>query len=153
MDNIICREYTRKDYEQVEAVNSATLRVSFSYLYSIYHKKHPDLFLVVEDGLENKIIAFILVDINGGDVKKDSALVYAIGVLENYRRQGIGKLLVNQLIKNLKKHPNIKELYLHVQESNTVAFKFYEKLGFQFSKTIKQFYSWGENAHQLSLEL
>ena len=153
VDNIICREYTRKDYEQVEVVNSATLRVSFSYLYSIYHKKHPDLFLVAEDSPENKIVGFILVDINGGDVKKDSALVYAIGVLEEYRRQGVGKLLIYKLNENHKKHPNVKELYLHVQESNTDAFKFYEKLGFQFTKTIKQFYSWGENAHQLSLEL
>ncbi|MFX0133778.1 MAG: GNAT family N-acetyltransferase, partial [Candidatus Hodarchaeota archaeon] len=86
-------------------------------------------------------------------VKKNSALVYAIGVLENYRRQGIGKLLINHLIDNLKKHIDIKELYLHVQESNNVAFNFYEKLGFKFIKTIKNFYSWGENAHQLSLDL
>ncbi len=153
VNNIICREYTRKDFDQVDVVNSATLRVSFSYLFNIYHKKHPDLFLVAEDSLENKIVAFILVDINGGEVKKNSALVYAIGVLEDYRRQGIGKLLINKLIDNLKKHPKVKEIYLHVQESNKDAYKFYKKLNFKFVKTINHFYSWGENADQLSLKL
>ena len=153
IENVICRGYSPDDFNEVEKINDSTLRVSFSYLYDIYHKKHPDLFLVAEEKDENKIIAFILVDINGGEIKQDAALVYAIGVLEDYRRLGIGTLLIKEIIKNLKNYSHVKELYLHVQESNTGAYKFYNQLGFKFVKTIKKFYSWGENAHQLTLEL
>jgi len=153
LENFLCREYNPDDYNKVEKVNSATLRVSFSYLYNIYHKKHPDLFLVIEHKDENNIIGFILVDINGGEIKKNSALVYGIGVLKQYRRQGIGKLLIDRIIENLKKYPHVKELYLHVQETNKDALAFYTALGFKFIKTISEFYSWGENAHQMSIKI
>ena len=153
LKNILVREYTPDDYKQVEKVNSKTLRVSFSYLYNVYHKKHPDLFLVVEDTEEKKIIGFILVDINGGEIKENAALIYAIGVLEEDRRFGIGKMLINKIFENLKNYSQVKELYLHVQDTNKGAYKFYTALGFKFVKTINQFYSWGENAHQMSFKL
>ncbi|MHA1376886.1 MAG: GNAT family N-acetyltransferase [Candidatus Helarchaeota archaeon] len=153
LDNIVCREYTPDDYTEVEKVNTATLRVSFSYLYNIYYRKHPDLFLVAVDKESDKIIGFILVDINGGEMRKNSALVYGIGVLPDYRRQGIGKMLIYEIIKRLEKYPKIKELYLHVQQTNEGGLKFYTYLGFKFVKTITNFYSWGENAHQMSIKL
>ena len=153
LQNIALREYMPDDYKQVESVNSKTLRVSFSYLYNMYHKKHPDLFLVVQDKEEKKIIGFILVDIEGGEIKENSALIYAIGVLEEYRRLGIGKMLIEKILENLKNYPQVEQLYLHVQDSNKNAYKFYLALGFKFVKTLDNFYSWGEKAHQMNLKL
>lgn len=153
VNNVIYREYLPTDYDQVDQVNTTCLRVSFSYLYNLYHKKHPNLFLVAEEKDEQKIVAFILVDINGGEIEEKSALVYAIAVLPDYQKQGIGKTLIQKTIKNLRKYPNVKKLYLHVQDSNNGAYDFYVKLRFKFIKTIKSFYSWGEDAHQLSIPL
>ena len=59
----------------------------------------------------------------------DEGYINNIAVTENYRRQGIGFSLINQLMKNGKKH-NIKFFTLEVRKSNQNAIDFYKKQGF-----------------------
>ena len=149
------REYLHpRDYSGVANINSASLIVSFTYLYEEFHKKNPDLFLVAENELNKKILGFILVEKNPRGFKKDSALIYAIAAHPGYKRLGIGGALIRNIAINLRyNHPKVKKLYLHVQETNEDAIKFYKNFGFKETKYLKEFYSWGENAHQLALDL
>ncbi|MHA1799712.1 MAG: GNAT family N-acetyltransferase [Candidatus Helarchaeota archaeon] len=154
--NIKYREYKHPtDYAGVSNVNSASLIVSFTYLYEDFHRKNPDLFIVAENEINKKILGFILVEKNPKGFKKgSSALIYAIAVHPGYKRLGIGSGLIRNIAINLRyNHPKIRKLYLHVQETNDEAITFYKNLGFKEVKFLKEFYSWGENAYQLALEI
>ncbi|NHI93876.1 MAG: N-acetyltransferase [Candidatus Lokiarchaeota archaeon] len=149
------REYVHPlDYTGVANINSASLIVSFTYLYEEFYKKNPDLFIVAENELNKKIIGFILVEKNPRNFKKGSALVYAIAAHPGYKRLGIGSGLIRNVTINLRyNHPKIRLLYLHVQETNEEAITFYKNFGFKEIKFLKEFYSWGENAYQLALDI
>ncbi|MHA1145094.1 MAG: GNAT family N-acetyltransferase [Candidatus Helarchaeota archaeon] len=149
------RQYEHpRDFEGVAEINRLSLRVSFNYLYEPFSRKSPDLFLVAEDTTKFKKIGFVLVDINGLRGVKHSSLIYAIAVHPDYRRLGIGKLLINELVQRLRtNHVKIKTIYLHVQETNEGAITFYKNYGFKEKTFLKKFYSWGEGAYRLYYEL
>lgn len=60
-------------------------------------------------------------------ITRKSGIIEDVVVKENQRGKGIGKLLVNNLIKKAKKN-NCDKIILSSSEKNL---KFYEKLGFQ----------------------
>ena len=137
------RQYQPKDNKKVHKINQASLEISFQYYYDLFHQREPELFLVAEH--ENEIIGFILVKngINFGE--SSTALIYAIAVTPQYRSLGVGEQLINAICEILHKK-QIKKLFLHVRVENKRGILFYERLGFTKLKTIKEFYSWGEDA-------
>ncbi len=60
-----------------------------------------------------------------------------IYIEEEYRRQGIGKKLLEEVEKKANKCENIT---LEVNENNSVAIKFYESLGFKFIAKRNNYY-------------
>ena len=150
--NIIIREYNPSDKNEVYKINEKSLEISFKSLYDIFHRNHPDLFLVAEDTISNEIIGFILVSISRNFESNDTGLIYAIAIHPDYQNKGIGKNLINKLSENLKKR-DITALYLHVKETNKGAIKFYNILGFIQVEFLKKFYSWGEGAYRMKLIL
>ena len=105
-----------------------------------FWKKHPDGFMVAE--ISKKIVGYVL------GYKKPNGLgsIKTIAVDLDYRRQGIGKELVNFIINKLKKE-SVKEIFLHVRPKNKIACKFYKNMGFKILKTIKKYYRNGEDAY------
>ena len=59
----------------------------------------------------------------------DAADMMNLAVSPDYRRQGIGKVLVNALADNLRQN-NVIALLLEVRVSNEPAIALYQKLGF-----------------------
>lgn len=49
-----------------------------------------------------------------------------------FQGQGFGKEAVKQFLKFMKEEMGVHELYISVEEENTVASKLYQKIGFQF---------------------
>lgn len=142
------------DFEAIAQINKLSLRVSFMYLYEPFARKFPDLFLIAEDVENFKKVGFVLIEIDGLKNKKHSSLIYAIAIHPNYRRQGIGKLLIDGVVESLRSnHKKVKTIFLHVQESNNEALEFYKDYGFEEKVFIEDFYSWGESAHRLVYEL
>jgi len=150
--NIRIREYIPIDEESVYKINKETLEVSFKSLYNIFHRNNPDLFLVAEDLISNKIVGFILVTITKKFEPRDSGIIYAIAISPNYQNRGIGRKLIEKLSENLVRR-NIFTLYLHVKESNYKAIQFYSNLGFKKLELVKKFYSWGESAFRMKLNI
>ena len=64
-----------------------------------------------------------------------------INVLEHYQRNKIGSQLLNELIRLHKNMKEISYINLHVQVSNEIAKKFYEKNGFETVKVIENYYT------------
>lgn len=62
-----------------------------------------------------------------------------IVVDKDYRKMGIGKNLVNEMINTCKEN-NVSKIYLEVREDNISAISFYEKLGFEFENLRPNYY-------------
>ena len=101
-------------------------------------------YLVVKDN--SKIIGFAGIKVTVPDCD-----IMNIVVKKDFRNQGIGSLLLKELI-NLSKSLNIKNLFLEVNEKNTPAISLYNKFGFKKISIRKNYYK-NNNAIVMRLDL
>lgn len=85
--------------------------------------------------INNEIIGFA-----GLKIIFDQADIMNIVIKKTYRNQGIGTLLLENLIL-LAKDLNISTLFLEVNEQNKPAIHLYEKLGFERLGIRKKYYN------------
>ena len=71
---------------------------------------------------------------------------------QKYQHQGIGQLLMKQIIEDSISN-NSKEILLEVREQNIQAIKFYTIQGFKQITVRKEYYKNGDNALILRKEL
>lgn len=74
------------------------------------------------------------------DSSSKKLYIMTIGVLVAYRERGIGKMLLDYLLENAEKDPDVSFVYLHVQTSNLAALEFYRKAGFMKVGIIRNYY-------------
>ncbi len=65
----------------------------------------------------------------------------AISVKKEYWRQGIGSIMMNELIQFAKEQGEIKNISLGVKASNSKAIKMYDKFGFQKVGVHKNYFN------------
>lgn len=77
---------------------------------------------------EDKIIAFLSIEVH----HKDEEYIYLddLSVTKQYRNKGIGTKLI-QNAESYAKDINIHKICFHVEKSNTVAFRLYQRLGYE----------------------
>lgn len=68
----------------------------------------------------------------------DEATLFNIGIVPSHQGNGLGKLLLNELIARLKEK-GVQTLWLEVRESNPARF-LYEKIGFNEVDIRKNYY-------------
>ncbi len=73
-------------------------------------------------------------------VVMDEAHLVSIGVAPEYRGQGLGAVLIQDL-KRIARVENVRVLTLQVRVSNQVAQRLYRKFGFQVAGVRKGYYS------------
>ncbi len=91
-------------------------------------QRDPDLFLVAE--ADGKIVGTV---IGGFDGRR--GLLYHLAVEADYRKQGIGSLLMDEVERRLKAKGCLK-CYLMVTAENENAMRFYESLGWERMDTV-----------------
>jgi ribosomal protein S18 acetylase RimI-like enzyme len=97
-------------------------------------QRDPDLFLVGEE--DGKIIGTVL---GGFDGRR--GMVYHLAVDDQYRNQGIGEMLMDELERRLKEKGCIR-CYLLVTVENESAVRFYEKRGWDHMSNV---YTYGKD--------
>ena len=104
-------------------------------------------FSTLKEELENENSSYIIGKINNeiigfAGLKKifDQADIMNIVIKKTYRNQGIGTLLLENLIL-LAKDLNISTIFLEVNEQNKPAIHLYEKLGFKKLGVRKKYYN------------
>ena len=104
-------------------------------------------FSTLKEAVENENSSYIIGKINNeiigfAGLKKifDQADIMNIVIKKTYRNQGIGTLLLENLIL-LAKDLNIFTLFLEVNEQNKPAIHLYEKLGFEKLGVRKKYYN------------
>lgn len=104
-------------------------------------KYHPNDFILAK--IKDKIVGYII-----AYPKKDFIDFNSVAVDKKYRNLGIGKKLVNFMLKKFKKL-GLKWASLEVRTKNKVAISFYKNLGFKIKKIIKDFYKDGGDAYRM----
>lgn len=104
-------------------------------------------FSTLKEELKNENSSYIIGKINneiigfaGLKIIFDQADIMNIVIKKTYRNQGIGTLLLENLIL-LAKDLNISTLFLEVNEQNKPAIHLYEKLGFERLGIRKKYYN------------
>ena len=107
---------------------------------------------VFKSELENQNSKYIVIK-NGSEILGfagiwiaiDEAHITNIVIKKNYRNQGLGSIILENLI-TLAFSLNLKCITLEVRQSNSPAIKLYEKFGFNKLGIRKNYYNNTENA-------
>ena len=127
------REMTLDDLEQVMPIEQANFSVPwtengfFSFLL-----REDALFLVAEEGEQILGYCGVILVPDEGDITN-------VSVAKEWQGQGIGKLLVQELIKRSAK-AGVTRLFLEVRKSNEPAIRLYEQQGFIQEGIRKDYY-------------
>ena len=145
------------DLIPVMEINLKTLPEHYSdYFYESLLAEIPEAFLVAEIG--GKHVGYIMCKTEYGfsNFKKlgfvKKGHVVSIAVLDDYRKKGIGRILVEESVKGVKSK-KCAEFQLEVRCRNNDAVRLYEKLGFVIRQQLNAYYRDGEDAFLMAIEL
>ncbi|MGI0040470.1 MAG: ribosomal protein S18-alanine N-acetyltransferase [Nitrosopumilaceae archaeon] len=154
--NCVIRRCDPSDLIPVMEINMKTLPEHYSdYFYESLLAELPESFLVAE--INGRLVGYIMCKTEYGfsNFKKlgfvKKGHVVSVAVLEEQRKKGIGRSLVEEAIAGTK-IKKADELYLEVRCSNNEAVKLYEKIGFIIKQRIKSYYRDGEDAYLMAIE-
>ena len=152
----VIRRCDPSDIIPVMEINMKTLPEHYSdYFYESLLSELPEAFLVAE--INRKLVGYIMCKIEYGfsNFKKlgfvKKGHVVSVAVLEEHRKKGIGRALVEEAIVGVK-IKKADELYLEVRCSNSDAVRLYEKIGFTIKQRLKAYYRDGEDAYLMPIE-
>ena len=141
----------------VVGINLNSLPEHYSdYFFQSILRELPEAFIVAE--LQEKVVGYVMCKIEFGFsnfrklgfVKKGH--VVSIAVLEQYRGQCVGQILMEEAINGIVSRKS-DEIYLEVRTSNVAAIRMYEKLNFKIRSKLRSYYRDGEDAYLMALEL
>ena len=157
LEDCIMRRAEPSDLIPIMEINLKTLPEHYSdYFYESLLVEVPEAFIVAE--INGKHVGYVMCKTEYGfsNFKKlgfvKKGHVVSIAVLEEYRKRGIGKILVEESIKGIIQK-KCDEFYLEVRCSNTEAVRLYEKLGFVIKQQLNVYYRDGEDAFLMAIEL
>jgi ribosomal-protein-alanine N-acetyltransferase len=146
------------DMTDVIAINWAALPEHYSdSFFEERLRESPETFLVAEDEA-GKIKGYIMCRIEYGfsNLKRYGLArkghIVSVAVLEEYRRVGLGRALVEEAMEGMKQR-GCSEAYLEVRVTNQPAVLLYEKLGFRTVATHHGYYRDGEDAYLMGRTL
>lgn len=127
------RKMQEKDIEQVSRIEKLCFSVPWSAKAFEEAIKNPDaLYLTALE--DEEVLGYC-----GAYVVLDEADINQVAVRENFRRQGIAKKLLEELLRQLEMQ-DIKAVTLEVRKSNLAAVSLYESFGFVLEGQRKNFY-------------
>lgn len=132
------RRATLNDAKEIARLESEIFKSGWT-LENVENMLKGDSYAVVEE-VNGEIIGYAsyYIHIDEGDINN-------VAVTANYRKQGIGKSLVNALLQDAKAR-GVNKLFLEVRENNITAIKLYESLNFKQISVRKKYYNDGQNA-------
>jgi len=128
------RKMTSKDLDAIVAIDTQILGKSrwdyWLMKMSLAEQRLPMASLVAE--ADGKVVGFILGDASGYeyDVPENIGWIDTIGVDPAYQKQGIARMLMKEMIANLKK-VGVDTVYTMVNWPDWDLLKFFHAFGFQ----------------------
>ena len=142
------RRAREEDLPEIQMIERVSFINPYSTFYQKHLLKHADIYYVAM--YRGKIIGYIIARVEnrglpGVDVGKIGHIV-SIAIHPDYRRRGLGKLLMSRAEEELKRM-GCRRVFLEVRVSNYPAIKLYQKLGYIKLKVIPRYYQDGEDAY------
>ncbi|MCR8455496.1 MAG: ribosomal protein S18-alanine N-acetyltransferase [Candidatus Korarchaeota archaeon] len=146
---IIIRKAMLQDLPDIYTIEKLSFKAPYSRQYLIFLLANADVFIVAQLG--NRIVGYScgMLENYKGDLLGH---VYSVAVHPEYRRMGLGTLLMQKTIEEFKRL-GARAIRLECRVSNTGAIRLYEKLGFRIVSTMKKYYEDGEDAYVFVLTL
>ncbi len=145
MYSVIIRPFDARDSSDIIRIDSE----SFSTMNPTY-----DLFIYMTYGSEilvadigNAVVGYVVIS-----YREEEAKIMSLAVKKEFRGKGIGKMLLREIIKKARSR-GVKRLTLEVRISNRIARELYKKMGFEIAGVIESYYSDGESAYLMCLNL
>jgi len=131
--NVTVAEFTIDTYEQVYSLWESCDGIGLSSADSqprirMYLERNPGLSLIAYDG--QTVVGTILC---GHDGRR--GYIHHLAVQPDYRRQGIGRLLVDKSIAALQSS-GIQKCHLFIYHDNTSGIEFWEGIGWTYRRDI-----------------
>jgi ribosomal-protein-alanine N-acetyltransferase len=151
------RKFTPDDLQSVMQINRFCLPENYmDFFFMDLHQRFPETFIVAEE--DGKIVGYIMCRIEvglasfglGGLIRKGH--VVSIAVLPQGRRKGIAQALMTKAMKGMSYY-KAKLCYLEVRVTNDPGVTLYKKIGFEVNRTLKGYYSDGEDAYVMTKKL
>jgi len=137
-------------------INRVSLPENYSSFFFLdLYKRFPETFLVAEE--KGDVVGYVMCRIETGLPgfgigRRKKGHVISIAVLPEYQRQGVGYALMQETMQSMVLY-NAKECVLEVRASNTSAVKLYRKIEFEIKRTLRRYYSDGEDAYMMARKL
>ena len=151
------RKFVPDDLQSVMEINRVCLPENYTdFFFMDLHQSFPETFIVAEEN--NQVVGYIMCRIEvglsnfgfGGLIRKGH--VVSIAVMPEYRRKGIAYALISRAFEGMQFY-KAKQCFLEVRVTNDIAMSLYKKLGFEITKTMKGYYSDGEDAYVMTKRL
>jgi glutathione synthase/RimK-type ligase-like ATP-grasp enzyme/ribosomal protein S18 acetylase RimI-like enzyme len=127
----------------IEKTSFESIRqMSFESLKYSLKAKHQNVYLAL---LNSTIVGYAI-----QFVYKNMHRIYSIAVEKDYRKQGIGKALMNHMIE-VSKSQEVEKISLEADATDLPLLKFYESFGFRINKELKDYYGQNQPAYRMSL--
>jgi N-terminal acetyltransferase B complex catalytic subunit len=115
--------------------------------YTTYLIKDPDLCVVAESS-SGAIAGYLLAKVEGTGIDWHSH-ISAISVSPEFRKLGVGRLLLDYFEKVSEEVHHCYFADLYVRVSNTVAIEMYKRRGYEIYRVVSGYYSGEENAFDM----
>jgi ribosomal-protein-alanine N-acetyltransferase len=151
------RKFVPDDLQSVMQINRFCLPENYmDFFFMDLHQRFPETFIVAEEN--GIIVGYIMCRIEmglasfglGGLIRKGH--VVSIAVLPQGRRKGVAQELMIRAIRGMRQY-KAKLCYLEVRIANEAGVALYKKLGFEASRTLRGYYSDGEDAFVMTKKL
>lgn len=147
MENILINKMTNEDLEKIK--NNLSKEFDDFWDYEILKEElnsRTSKYIVAKKS-NNIIVGFA-----GIKIILDEAEIMNIVTKKEERHQGIGKLLLNEIIK-ISKENNIYLINLEVNAKNTIAINLYKKYNFKEVGLRKKYYNGQDDAILMTLKI
>lgn len=134
MKKIVIERMTVDDIDNVVEIENSSFSIPWTKQSFLRELTNNELALYLVAKVDNKAVGYIGVwrIINEGHITN-------VAVHPNYRKQGIAKMLISELLYLCKKE-GIDSFTLEVRESNLIAQGLYRKYGFVEEGIRKRYY-------------
>ncbi len=147
MENILINKMTNEDLEKIKDNLSKDFDNFWDYEILKEELNSRTSKYIVAKKSNNIIVGFA-----GIKIILDEAEIMNIVTKKEERHQGIGKLLLNEIIK-ISKENNIYLINLEVNAKNTIAINLYKKYNFKEVGLRKKYYNGQDDAILMTLKI
>jgi [ribosomal protein S18]-alanine N-acetyltransferase len=142
------RSYLPSDFETVYRIDQTCFPKGISYgrfEMKVYLRTRGSFCMLAEIG--STVAGFIL-----AELAPDEGHIVTLDVLEEYRRQGIGSLLLSAAENEMISRGG-KGMVLETATTNKAAIALWKKHGYRETATVENYYGHGQNALKMQKAL